>query len=777
MRQSLSAILISLLLLWWLPAAASVNNPVLVPPDSFSYSIARFVSVYEDSSRELGIAEMLQRDYQLRFTPSHAEALKFGISRANYWLRFSVSNPYQQRREVIFTLSESDLALFEVFDISDPDNYQHLTTEHPARDLRGSYMQAYPVVLSLPPGSTHTYLLLLNSDGLFSTQPHLLSRDRFVANEQEYSLLAGIAFSWVLATLAFFCYVWFTRKTAMAAIGMLYCGALILYQPAWSGHLQLLAGASPYIADKLSELALALSGAAHLLAGAQLPWQGRFARPVRRGMKVAAGLQVPVALMLVLLWPQPAMLLITSMLMLNSLLSIPLLLLLPGKDKSLSNWLLAGHGVLFGGGLLALLSAYNLLALDLLIYWAPVVFPMLVMSTLVVATMLLISANRQPVARHDNDLRLTPALLSQISHELRSPINGVLGMHELLADTPISQQQRELADTIALAGHDLLHIVNEISETARLHNGVLELERQAFNPARLLTGLVAHFQQEASRKQVELVLDLRDDLPALVSGDPARLQLALHNLLARALAYTEQGEMALSLASYSSTQSRGIRLQIQLSSTVLKQEELKSAFQILQYQLPVPDSRNDKNWSLLLTRFLLQRMGALLEVESMTSEGASLTLFMPLPAQSAVVAPAPATDGTLIGKRVLIVDDSASLRAVLERQTKRLGMRPDSTYSAKEALAMLRNQINIGKPYDLIIMDHDMPVMNGLQLAARINQDNDISIKPARLMLTGINLSVIRKEAIEQGIQCLLSKPADSERLRQAMVDLLEKQS
>lgn len=777
MRHLMSAILMPVLLLWLLAATTSANSPVLLPTESFSYSIAPFVSVYEDSSRRLTIHNMVQRDYQLRFTPSHAQALKFGVSRSNYWLRFSVSNPYQHRREVIFTLSDSDLAVFEVFDISDPNNYQHLTADHPARDLRGGYMQAYPVVLSLPPGSTHTYLLLLNSDGLFSTQPRLLSRDRFVANEQEYSLLAGFAFSWVLATLAFFSFVYFSRKTPMAATGMLYCIALILYQPAWSGHLHLLAGVSPYAADKLSELALALSGAAHLLAGAQLPWQGRFASPMRRGLKIAAALQMPLALLILLLFPQPAMLLICGMIMLNSLLMIPLLLLLPGKDKNLSNWLLAGHAVLFSGGLLALLTAYNLLALDSLIYWAPVVLPMLVMATLVAATMLLISSDRQPVARRDNELRLTPALLSQISHELRSPINGVLGMHELLADTPISQQQRELADTIALAGHDLLHIANEISDTARLHNGVLELERHVFNPARLLTGLVAHFQQEASRKQVELVLDLRDDLPALVSGDPARLQLALHNLLARALAYTEQGEMALSLAPYSSTQSTGIRLQIQLSSTVLKQEELKSAFQILQYQLPVPDSRNDKNWSLLLTRFLLQRMGALLEVESMTSEGASLTLFMPLPSQAGTTQEAPRTEGTLIGKRVLIVDDSASLRAVLERQTKRLGMRPDSTYSAKEALAMLRNQINIGKPYDLIIMDHDMPVMNGLQLAARINQDNDISIKPARLMLTGINLSVIRKEAIEQGIQCLLSKPADSERLRQAMVDLLENQS
>ena len=773
MSQSLPTTVLTVLLAWLLSAAASANSPVLVPPESFAYSIAPFVSVYEDSSRQLTINEMVQRDYQLRFTPSHAQALKFGISRSNYWLRFSVTNPYQHRREVIFTLSDCDLAVFEVFDISDPDNHQHLTDDHPARDLRGGYMQAYPVVLSLPPGSTHTYMLLLNSDGLFSTQPRLLSRDRFVANEQEYSLLAGIAFSWILATLVFFSFVWCTRKTPMAAIGILYGLALALYQPAWSGHLHLFAGVSTFVADKLSELALAISAAAHLLAGTQLPWQGRYAGKIRRGLKLAAALQVPAAVLIMLLLPQPAMLLIAALMMLNSLLMIPLLLLVPGKDKYLSNWLLAGHAVLLIGGLLALLTAYNLLTLDSLIYWAPIILPMLVMATLVVATMLLITSGRQPVARRDNELRLTPALLAQISHELRSPINGVLGMHELLADTPISQQQRELADTIALAGHDLLHIANEISDTARLHNGVLELERHAFNPAPLLTRMVSHFQQEAARKQVELVLDLRDDLPALVSGDPARLQLALHNLLAQALAYTEHGEMTLSVAPYRSTQASGIRLQIQLSSTILKQEELKSAFQILQYQLPIPDSRNDKNWSLLLTRFLLQRMHALLEVESMTAQGASLTLFMPLPTQPSPAVVSPKTDGSLIGKRVLIVDDSASLRAVLERQTKRWGMRPDTTYSAKEALAMLRNQINIGKPYDIIIMDHDMPVMNGLQLAARINQDADISIKPARLMLTGISLSVIRKEAIEQGIQCLLSKPADSERLRQAIQDLL----
>src|SRR5690606_27985654 len=151
MSQSLPTTVLTVLLAWLLSAAASANSPVLVPPESFAYSIAPFVSVYEDSSRQLTINEMVQRDYQLRFTPSHAQALKFGISRSNYWLRFRVTNPYQHRCQVIFPLSDIDLAWFEVFDISVPDNHHHLIAVNPSRDLRGGFIQAYPVVQSLPP--------------------------------------------------------------------------------------------------------------------------------------------------------------------------------------------------------------------------------------------------------------------------------------------------------------------------------------------------------------------------------------------------------------------------------------------------------------------------------------------------------------------------------------------------------------------------------------------------------------------------------------------------
>src|SRR5690606_1802208 len=111
-----------------------------------------------------------------------------------------------------------------------------------------------------------------------------------------------------------------------------------------------------------------------------------------------------------------------------------------------------------------------------------------------------------------------------------------------------------------------------------------------------------------SRKQVELVLDISDELPEYFIGDRGRLQTLLHNVLARALAYTEYGELALQASYYQTTQAHGLRLQIQLSSTIVKQDELKNAFSVLQHHLPLAENYSAKSWNLLVTRHLLQKM-------------------------------------------------------------------------------------------------------------------------------------------------------------------------
>ncbi len=767
-KQSVFLIMFALLAV--LSNTARANNPVLLPNSSFDYPITPYVAVLEDPTGKLGITTMLSREQQLRFTPSHASSLKFGITDSAYWLRFSLTNPYARARHVVVTLSGKELDDVEFYDISAGDDYLHIHRDDSARSLRGSFMQAHPAELTIPPQSTRSYLIRVHTVGLFSTHVHLLSMDRFVANEQEIFTLQGASVGWVLATLAWFLFIFLRRRRLFSAFAAGYCLTIVVYQPAWMGIFPLLFDIQPDTSGMTGELALALSATLHTLSIWSLEWQGRRAAVIRRLLLTLALIHIPVSLLTLMLFPQGLLLIVTLQVLFN--LFATALALAAGqtahpvvKRRLLSGNLLVGFGVL-----IAILTTYNLLSLDVFTDWAPMILPFTVVGSLVLAQMDMIrsATARKVAANHSSSL--SPSLLSQISHELRTPINGVIGMNELLNDTPLSANQREFSDTIALAGRDLLHVANEISDLARIQNKALELEQRPFNLSMLLSQVMSHFQQEATRKQVELVMDISEDVSERFEGDSNRLQTLLHNLVGQALAYTEYGELSLHAAPYHNGQASGVQLQLQLSSTIVKPDELKQAFYILQYQHPLNENSHNEPWNLLVSRHLLEKMHATLDVESMTDQGASLTLCLPL--QTSEIQRSTTGDESLIGLKVLIVDDNASLRSVIEKQVKRWGMRPESTYSGKEALAMLRNQINLGQPYDVIIIDHDMPVMNGMQLAERIQQDDDITPKPARLMLTGLSISAISDDAQAAGIRQILAKPASGERLRQALLEL-----
>jgi CheY-like chemotaxis protein len=117
------------------------------------------------------------------------------------------------------------------------------------------------------------------------------------------------------------------------------------------------------------------------------------------------------------------------------------------------------------------------------------------------------------------------------------------------------------------------------------------------------------------------------------------------------------------------------------------------------------------------------------------------------------------------------VDDNSTFRGVIEKQVKRWGMRADSTYSGKEALALMRNKSNISEPYDYIVIDHDMPIMNGIQLTERLMADSDIEPKPMRIMLTGLGIGSANQEAKEAGIQKVINKPVSGRHLKEVLLD------
>ncbi|MEK9766020.1 MAG: response regulator, partial [Thalassolituus sp.] len=189
------------------------------------------------------------------------------------------------------------------------------------------------------------------------------------------------------------------------------------------------------------------------------------------------------------------------------------------------------------------------------------------------------------------------------------------------------------------------------------------------------------------------------------------------------------------------------------------------------------DNNDPHTWNYTVVRGLIRHMRGTLDIESLSNQGGSVTLFLPMRPDEESGNSRTQPDTSLTGLRVLVVDDNASLRTVIEKQLKRWGISTDSTYSGKEALAMLRTEHRAGNPYDMIIVDHDMPVMSGLQLAERIRSDEEIPHKPASLMLTGLSTNSVERSAAAAGIDYVIAKPASGNRLREALIILQKRRS
>ena len=753
-------------LLLALSGISHANSPVLIPNESFDYGVTPYVSIFEDRSASLTISQMLTSQRQLRFSLSHADKLKFGLTDSAYWLRISVSNPYKHERQVVLSLSNPDLGQVTLYDLSDdnePQTYSRYT-----RQRIGGYIQAFPFLLEIPTETTNVYLIRVQSDSILNTEVRLASIDNFLFNEQWDYVIQGLALGWILATLLYFLHVYHQQKMLLALAAASYCATVLVFLPGWTGLAGMVINIGREAMAYTSYLALALSAVAHAFTVYSLGWRNKKIEKLIIYISIA---YLVVNLAVITLLGTALQFFLALSLVFYGLFTSLLLIFAPSNHLAAQRYLAYGAVGLTAGLVLTLLTIQNLLAMEFLHDWAILLLPAWLITSMVAAIIKVSNKSHKTANAISDDLTITPAMLSHLSHELRSPINGVIGMSELMNDTPLSNNQRDFLDTISQAGRELLHVVNQVSDLGKVQdNRLAELEKNPVDIRGLLNTTLQHFQQESVRKQMELVIDVDDQVPQSMLGDKVHLQSLLHTILNKSLAYGEHGELTLAAQLYNTTHTSGLMLQLRMNSHIARHEELKHSLQLLQPDHAIFSRDLEKQWNMLVLRKVMKRMKATLEIENFSMQGASLSLYLPLETDQTIHPEL--HDDSLIGQRILVVDDNATVRNVIEKQLKRLGVRPESTYSGKEALAMMRNQCTIGEPFDLAIIDHDMPLMNGLQLSERIMSDADISTKPARLMLTGMSISQVREEALKSGIQKLLAKPADPEQLRLAILSL-----